>query len=140
MTLRVPGVPITVADCEAGNPVEYSFCVDADGDGLLDAWENIAMYMARPVIEFDESEDGLKNFNTSVGGGWYTNSYVLASYGRVYALPIPQTPDLDMADLRFHYRMMQSRDYGPGGHDGDTSFFGYRAAQASIDAVTIDWL
>ncbi|RMF14443.1 MAG: DNRLRE domain-containing protein [Candidatus Dadabacteria bacterium] len=139
VTLRVPGVPITVADCEAGNPVEYSFCVDADGDYLLDAWENIAMYMARPVIEFDEKEDGVHNFNvpySETAGRLKINSYVLASYGRVYWLPKDR-----YNDLRIHYRIMQSRDYGRGagggGHNGDTSMFGYRLRQVSNTSAMV---
>ncbi|RMF13984.1 MAG: hypothetical protein D6761_10215 [Candidatus Dadabacteria bacterium] len=129
VTLRVPSVPVTVDGCVDPDQLPWAFCVDADGDYLLDAWENIAMYMARPQLEFDENEDGLESFNVDIGGDRRWNSFIGSSYARVHTV-LPQ----DTSELRISYRIAWSRDYGPGGHPGDVSFLGYKFTSITGEA------
>jgi hypothetical protein len=83
-------------------------CVDRDGDGLVDAWENAVLDHLRPAITFDEDEPMMRNEHDK-----------LAVLGRV-------TPAAN-GHVVVNLLLLYTRDYGaPNGlcfsasaHDGD---------------------
>src|SRR4051794_8490126 len=60
------GRPARVSSCTGA-----AACVDADGDGLVDAWESAVLEHMRPFVTFDEGEPLVENGD------------VFASVGRV---------------------------------------------------------
>lgn len=87
-------------------------CKDADGDGLNDLWENVAVQQLRPRLMMDEA-DGL------FSSGRADAVRVLAS-----VLPIERGAD---SYVLFAHVLAYSRDYGHLGilkHPGDTEGFG----------------
>jgi len=101
--------PIRVKDCNS------LFCKDADGDGLNDLWENVALHQLRPRLMMD-SQDEL--FNPKHGSDTVrvlTSVYPLHRNGEQYIL--------------FANVIAFSRDYGAPslsgyGHPGDTEAWG----------------
>ena len=89
-----------------------SSCKDADGDGLNDLWENVAVQQLRPRLMMDEL-DGL------FSAGSADAVRVLSS-----VLPIERGSD---SYVLFAHVLAYSRDYGHLGilkHPGDTEGFG----------------
>jgi hypothetical protein len=80
-----------VADCTGA-------CVDADGDGLVDAWETAVLDRLRPAITFDEDEPLMAGGNADPmgmvgrvfpsGGSKVVASFLLL-YGRDYGVANP---------------------------------------------------
>ncbi len=102
-------VPAAVADCPL---VPDAPCDDADGDGLVDAWEDLLLDRLRPLVRFDESEPLLGDVDA-----------VLHDVGRVFVA----------ADGSVHAYVMigYSEDYGRCGatfHDGDSERVAIRLA------------
>lgn len=101
LILRV-NLPFDMGECVAapGDPP----CADMDGDGLVDAWEDVALDRLRPIQRFDEDE-------SLVGDG----GAVLADVGRVAPLG-----DAIAVFIMLGY----STDYGSCGgftsHNGDS--------------------
>jgi hypothetical protein len=97
-------LPATVAECEA-RPGLDAPCDDVDLDGLVDAWEDVAIDRLRPLRRFDESE-ALFDDATAV----------LADVGRV-------VPADDGIGIRLYVMLGYSADYGSCGftaHNGDS--------------------
>jgi hypothetical protein len=95
----------------AGMPARTSACpscVDADGDGLVDAWEAIALDRLRPFVTFDEGEPMISNPKD-----------VFASIGRV--------APIGTSHVLVNILLLYTRDYGAqnplcfhsSAHDGD---------------------
>jgi hypothetical protein len=90
-------------DCLAREPTAP--CDDDDGDGLVDAWEDVAFERLRPQRRFDEAESLVDDATA-----------VLADVGRV--APGPTT------GVHVYVMLGYSRDYGScggiSGHNGDS--------------------
>jgi len=78
---------VRVANCQGAG------CTDADGDGLVDAWEESALERMRPFVTFDEGEPMIAN-----------KQDVLASIGRV--APFGQN------HVVVNIVLLYTRDYG----------------------------
>ncbi len=95
-------LPRDVVACEAlgGDPP----CEDVDADGLVDAWEDVALQLLHPLRRFDEDE-------SAVGDA----TAVLADVGRV--APVGD-------GVHVYVMLGYSRDYGScggfTGHEGDS--------------------
>lgn len=133
LVLELPAeVPMLAEDCPA------TFCVDADGDGLLDAWENAVLERLRPVYMFDTDEELLTT--------WHGVDH-LATIGRV-------SPARDTATGESYVAVLEtatfSQDYGVEvcaplcfhvfGHSGDTQPFGLLWLLVSRDSAELDRL
>jgi hypothetical protein len=93
-------LPAAPADCLE---VEGAPCDDADGDGLVDAWEDLVLDRLRPSIRFDEAEQLI------------TDDVVLFAVGRV--------APADDGQIRAYVMLGYGLDYGRCGvsaHDGDS--------------------
>lgn len=93
-------LPFAVDDCAA---LANAPCEDLDADGLVDAWEDLALAALRPLRRLDEAEQLLTD-PTAVTG----------DVGRVFAVG---------ERLRIHVMLGYSIDYGScgfTGHNGDS--------------------
>jgi hypothetical protein len=52
---QLPGIPMWATGCP------FAFCKDADQDGLLDLWENVAVESLRPSLYYRQDEDLLRH-------------------------------------------------------------------------------
>jgi hypothetical protein len=115
-----PNIPIWASKCP------FAFCKDADQDGLLDLWENIAIEVLRPVLQFDEDEEFFEN-----------KQHELAIFSRVF----PASADQDY--ILFHHFALYSEDYGNdplAGHNGDNEDFQVAWRIQSDYAITLEHL
>jgi hypothetical protein len=115
-----PGVPPRATGCP------FVFCKDADRDGLLDLWENVAARQLRPVLVLDESEDLLEHDN-----------HYIRTFARV-------TPVDGGRNILFRVANAFSRDYGDpgaglGSHNGDVPT-PQMLWRLSGDAIRLEWL
>jgi hypothetical protein len=83
-------VPARVSDCTGAD------CADADGDGLVDRWEDAILDALRPAVTFDEDEPLMKRGNTDA----------FAALGRVF--PRPSDPNRVVMSVLLLY----AKDYG----------------------------
>lgn len=93
-------LPRLVADCVA---IADAPCDDVDGDGLTDAWEDLALDRLRPVRRFDEGESLIDDANAVLGD--VGRVFAVANHIRIFVM------------LGYHY------DYGSCGftsHNGDS--------------------
>ncbi len=105
-TFATEGIPIRATNCS------FVFCKDADQDGLLDLWENVAVEILRPKLVFDRDED-MRNHP----------SHHVRNFVRVTPVSDPENENAPPLVL-FRYATAYTRDYGdPGagfdGHRGD---------------------
>ncbi|MCP4920539.1 MAG: hypothetical protein GY913_26875, partial [Proteobacteria bacterium] len=98
-----------------------SACDDVDGDGLVDAWEDLVLRRLRPVLTFDESEQLVDD-----------EGAVLFGVGRV-------TP-ADDGQVRVFLMTGYSSDYGRCGvaaHDGDSERVAFDLEVSGGDAHVV---
>lgn len=104
-------LPRALAECRA---VPGAPCEDVDGDGLTDAWEDVALERLRPLRRLDEAEPLLDD-----------PAVVLGDVGRVFAVG---------ENVRVFVMLGYSSDYGSCGgisaHNGDSE-------RVALDLV--DW-
>ncbi len=115
LTLQT-NVPARIPEC---NP--NVACEDADGDGLVDAWESLVLERLRPRIELDEGEEILKDAKGKI-----------AMVGRV--TPRPGSASSVMVYIILAY----SRDYGSCGftsHNGDNERVALELSVKGSDAT-----
>jgi hypothetical protein len=101
-----PGVPMWRADCT------FVFCKDADGDGLLDLWENLAVEFLRPALLYDEDEELFEPLHAD-----RDHVKVFARVTPVLRIQDPVTRAVDPDDvlILFKFAIAYSRDYGVDG-------------------------
>ncbi len=108
--------PMSTRECGA------RFCKDADGDGLNDLWENVALHQLRPRLMMDSQDELFRPHNSRDAVRVFTSVYPLRKSGRLYVL--------------FANVIAFSRDYGLPelfglDHPGDTEAWGmaFRVAE-----------
>ena len=98
-------IPMRAGDCRATLPDQEATCADADGDGLADDWERIALDRWEPVVRLHSSEPMLADmYGRAVAAG------------RVFPVDGPERHVHLLMALLYH------RDYGRcsfTGHRGD---------------------
>lgn len=108
-------VPVTAEDCEEELGLDPSPCRDADGDGLSDLWERIALHRLRPFVRMHPEEPLFRDHH----------GRVVAS-GRVTRTSLGQ--------IRIFLPIIFSNDYGRCGateHRGDPE-------RIALDLVPLD--
>ncbi len=96
-----------VADCKGA-------CTDADGDGLVDAWEALVLDRLHPAVTFDEDEPLLDKDDA------------FAALGRIYAR--------DATHLTANILLVYAKDYGA----PNWLCFGASAHPGDVERVALD--
>jgi hypothetical protein len=123
VSFRIPGLRMFIDTPSDEVPAcGYFFCLDADEDGLWDLWENIAAHVLNPVLELDEHEN------------WLTRRDPVAMFTRV----VPALSDTDGSEqIQLLHNVAWARDYGPGGHNGDTSTIQQVWQVVDLETITL---
>jgi hypothetical protein len=110
--LGLPGIAMWQADCT------FVFCKDADGDGLLDLWENLAVELLRPVLVHDVDEELFDHPDND-------HVRVFVRVTPVYQAIDPLgTVEIDQVKIIFKHMIAYTRDYGWSDwwdHNGDVA-------------------
>ena len=59
-------VPVLASDCESDPALDALSCRDADGDGLSDIWERIALHRLRPFVRMHPDEPLFRDYYGSL--------------------------------------------------------------------------